>query len=231
MNDAPLSIVIPALNAADSLPATLAALREGQRSGLVCEIILVDAGSGDSTLAIATREGLTVISMKEPGRGRQLAEGAAQASAPWLLFVHADTILAPGWSAVVADFIAHDTAKETAGYFSLELDDSAPQARRIERLANWRARRLKLPYGDQGLLIHRSLYDAKGGFRPLPLMEDVDFARRLGRDHLVLLAGQARTSAVRYRRDGWWTRPLRNLAVLTLYYLGLPPTWLRRLYG
>ena len=89
----------------------------------------------------------------------------------------------------------------------------------------------RLPYGDQGLLIHRDLYRAVGGYRRLPLMEDVDLVRRIGRDNLVPLAADALTSAARYRRDGWLLRPLRNLTCLTLYFAGVPPQTLQRLYG
>ena len=120
---------------------------------------------------------------------------------------------------------------DRAGYFRLAFDDPASQARRIERLANWRSRSLGLPYGDQGLLISRACYDALGGFAALPLMEDVELARRLGRRRLVALPAAALTSAARYRRGGWWRRPLRNLTLLGLFYAGLPPAWLRRLYG
>ena len=143
----------------------------------------------------------------------------------------ADTRLSPCWEAEAARFCADPANAERAGYFRLGLDDPAPQARRIERLANWRAARLGLPYGDQGLLIAREFYLRLGGYRAIPLMEDVEFVRRIGRRRLVELEGRAVTSAARYRRGGWWARPLRNLSVLGLYFLGLPPRWLQRLYG
>jgi len=227
----PLSIVIPALDGAATLPATLAALEEGRRAGLIAEVILVDGVSSDSTVGIAAGAGARIVDAGAPGRGRQLFVGGAAARGEWLLFLHADTSLAPGWAQAVARVLSDPAMVERAGYFRLRLDDPAPQARLIERLANWRARRLGLPYGDQGLLIARAFYDRIGGFRPLPLMEDVELVRRIGRRRLVALDGAAVTSAARYRRDGWWARPLRNLTLLTLYFLGLPPGWLRRLYG
>jgi hypothetical protein len=113
----------------------------------------------------------------------------------------------------------------------LRLDDRSRAARRVERLVAWRCRRLGLPYGDQGLLIHRDLYREVGGFRAIPLMEDVDLARRIGRKRLLMLEADALTSAVRYRRDGFWLRPLRNLTLLGLYWLGVPPERLVRWYG
>jgi hypothetical protein len=119
---------------------------------------------------------------------------------------------------------------DCAAYFRFALDDSHPGARRIEAFVRWRCALFALPYGDQGLLIARKTYEAIGGFRSLPLMEDVDIARRLGRLRLVSLDHPAITSAQRYRRDGWWARPLRNLACLALYFLGVPPGRLLRLY-
>ena len=101
----------------------------------------------------------------------------------------------------------------------------------MTRLANWRARAFGLPYGDQGLLISRVLYDAAGGYAPLPLMEDVDLVRRLGKRRLAPLEAVAVTAAERYRRNGWWRRPLRNLCLLGLYVLGIPPERLARWYG
>jgi rSAM/selenodomain-associated transferase 2 len=227
----PLSIVIPALDVAGTLPDTLAALEEGRRAGLVAEVILVDGASSDDTVGVAAGAGARIVEAGAPGRGRQLVAGAAAARGEWLLFLHADTRLAPGWAEQATRVLSDPATVERASYFRLRLDDPAPQARLIERLANWRARRLGLPYGDQGLLIARAFYEGLGGFRPLPLMEDVELVRRIGRRRLVALDGEAVTSAARYRRDGWWARPLRNLTLLTLYFLGLPPSWLRRLYG
>jgi hypothetical protein len=117
-----------------------------------------------------------------------------------------------------------------AAYFRFALDDPHPAARRIEAVVRWRCASFALPYGDQGLLIARRTYDAVGGYRPLPLMEDVDITRRLGRARLVPLDHPAVSSAQRYRRDGWWVRPLRNLGCLFLYFVGVPPRHLLRLY-
>jgi hypothetical protein len=128
-------------------------------------------------------------------------------------------------------FIARPRAAERAGYFDLALDDHAAAARRLERVVAWRCRILALPYGDQGLLISRALYDAVGGFAPLPLMEDVDLVRRLGRRRLARIDARCVASARRYRREGYWRRPLRNLLCLSLYFAGMPPERIARLYG
>jgi rSAM/selenodomain-associated transferase 2 len=225
-NATAVSVVIPTLDAASLLPATLAALAGAD---IVGEIVVVDGGSRDDTIGIAGRAGARVIAAP-CGRGPQLAVGAAAASGSWLLFLHADCVPAPGWEAVVASFIARADAAGRAGYFALQLDDPSPAARRLERLVAWRCRALALPYGDQGLLIARALYDCIGGYAALPLMEDVDFVRRLGRRRLAPLGATVIASARRYRADGYVRRPLRNLCCLALHFLGLPAPLIARLY-
>jgi rSAM/selenodomain-associated transferase 2 len=221
-----ISVVVPTLNAADTLPQLLRGLRSAP---LVCEVIVADGGSGDGTAAAASGAGARVI-VVAAGRGTQLAAGAARASGRWLLFLHADCRPGPGWEDAAEAFLAAPGAASRAGYFDLALDDPAPAARRLERIVAWRCRVLALPYGDQGLLISRALYDAVGGFAPLPLMEDVDLALRLGRDRLARIGARSIASARRYRQDGYWRRPLRNLFCLSLYFAGVPPERLLRLY-
>jgi rSAM/selenodomain-associated transferase 2 len=225
-----LSVVIPTLNAAATLPATLAALAAGRAAGLVGEVLAVDGGSIDATCALAGTAGARVIASPR-GRGAQLRLGGEAAAGKWLLFLHADTALAPGWADEVRRFIAGPAAEAQAAAFRFALDDAGPGARRLERLVAWRCRWLALPYGDQGLLLSRALYDAVGGFRALPLMEDVDLVRRLGRRRLCFLETPAVTSAARYRRSGYLGRSLRNAACLVLYLLGVPPAAVARLYG
>ena len=217
-----LSVVIPTLNAAPSLPACLGAL------GTVDEFIVADGGSADGTREIAEAAGACVIRTQR-GRGRQLAAGAAAARGDWLLFLHADTRLGSGWREAVARHI--EARGHKAACFRFRLDDPAWQARLIERGVALRTRLLALPYGDQGLLIPRALYDAAGGYQPVPLMEDVGLVRRIGRARLRLLEADAVTSAERWRRDGWARRSSRNLLCLALHRLGMSPERLARLYG
>jgi rSAM/selenodomain-associated transferase 2 len=225
-----LSVVIPTLNAAHGLGRTIDCLQ-----GRVGEIIVADGGSDDGTVAVAEARGGRIV-RSTAGRGTQLAAGAAAASrgdpgGDWLLFLHGDTWLGPGWVDAAQGFMATTSGDHRAAVFRYVLDDDAPAARRLEAVVRWRWRWLGLPYGDQGLLISRDFYHALGGFDPMPLMEDVDFVRRIGRHRLVILEADAVTSAVRYRRGGYWRRPARNALCLCLYFLGLPPRRLVRLYG
>jgi rSAM/selenodomain-associated transferase 2 len=211
-----VSIIIPTLNAAAFLPGTLAALGDGN------EIIIVDGGSTDGTRELAS--GARVLTACR-GRGTQLAAGIAVATHPWLLLLHADTRLSPNWRAA-----AHGDPTR-AGYFRFVLDSDDPRARRLERLVAWRSRVLGLPYGDQGLLIHRDLLRLVGGMKPIPLMEDVDLVRRLGRARLIPLPADAVTSAHKWEAQGYLRRSGRNLLCLSLWLARVPPKKIQRIYG
>lgn len=226
----PLSVVIPVLDDAALLPDCIAALAEGKQSGLIGEVIVVDGGSRDGSQERALALGARLLP-RPAGRGGQLAAGGEAATGAWLLFLHADTRLSPGWLIPVGAFLAAPENRTRAAYFRLRLDDAGPLPRWLEAGVALRCRWLALPYGDQGLLIARTFYRSLGGFRPLPLMEDVDLARRIGRRRLSSLDVVATSSAARYRRDGYVFRILRNLTCLALYYLGVPPRLIRRIYA
>ncbi|MGY8963472.1 MAG: TIGR04283 family arsenosugar biosynthesis glycosyltransferase [Rhodospirillales bacterium] len=226
-NDINLSVVIPTLNAAEDLPSCLAALDAWPGSA---QLIVVDSGSDDTTLQIAT-DANAVILPSGPGRGEQLARGGEAAQGAWLMFLHADSVLEPSWVDEVRMFTESHANHKRAAAFRFSLNDDSPQARRVEKMVAWRCRVLGLPYGDQGLLIHRDFYNHLSGFKALPLMEDVDLIRRIGKDRIYIFKTAAVTSADRFRRDGWWVRPSRNLFCLFMYVCGLPPRWIARLYA
>ncbi|MGB5091896.1 MAG: TIGR04283 family arsenosugar biosynthesis glycosyltransferase [Parvibaculum sp.] len=229
-----LSVIIPTLNAEKSLARAMLPLVSGAVRGIVTEVIVVDGGSTDATLEVVDAAGAKLV--KAPrGRGTQLAAGAKAAKSDWLLFLHADTVLDAGWDDELHKLFEQIEAgrfrtSEVAAAFRFALDDFSSSARWLERLVALRCLVFHLPYGDQGLLISRRLYERLGGFREIPLMEDVDLVRRLGRRQLVLLRTAAVTSPERYVAQGFIARSLRNLACLTLYYLRVPPRVIARIY-
>jgi rSAM/selenodomain-associated transferase 2 len=227
-----ISVIIPTLNAEAGLQHTLAALVPAAVDGLVKEVIIVDAGSNDRTADIVDQAGARLVS-RSGGRGYQLDAGARRARFAWLLFLHADTALEPGWERAASKFmeaVDAGTRPPAAAAFRFALDDRGIRPRVLEKLVAARCALLRLPYGDQGLLITRQLYDEIGGYRPYPLMEDVDIVRRLGRRRAVVLEARAVTSAQRYSREGYVHRSARNVACLVLYFLGVRTHMLRRIY-
>jgi rSAM/selenodomain-associated transferase 2 len=217
-----LSVIIPTLNAEAHLPACLERMRPAD------ELIVVDGGSSDGTVAMAREAGARLI-VSPRGRGTQLRTGGEAAHGDWLLFLHADTLPGPNWPAAVTAHTTHQPDK--AGCFRFRLANKSRQARWIERAVAVRVGLLGLPYGDQGLLVPRSIYEEIGGYRPLALMEDVDLVRRLGRRRIAHLEEHASTSAEKWLRDGWLRRSARNVACLGLYSLGVSPERLARIYG
>ncbi len=228
-----ISVIIPTLNSEGTLAETLAALIPAVIEGLVREVIIPDGGSTDRTIKIADQSGAHIVT-SAPGRGLQLQAGAAAAKMPWLLFLHADTTLEPGWERGAdhhIDQIAREVRPDAAASFQFRLDDSRFAARIVEAGVEMRSSFLKLPYGDQGLLISRALYNDVGGYSSQPIMEDIDFVRRLGRTRVQMLNARAVTSAVRYRNEGYLRRILRNQRCLLLYAMGASPERIARIYS
>lgn len=221
---APISVIIPTLNAEARLGDCLTALLEGLDAGIIRELIVSDGGSRDATGATAQAWGAEVI-VGPPSRGGQLRRGCAAASGDWLLVVHADTVLAKGWAKSVK---SHLPANQPA-WFQLAFDYPGFAPRLVAGWANLRSRALGLPYGDQGLLIPRTLYNAVGGYPDQPLMEDVALARAL-KGRLRGLPVTALTSAEKYRNQGWLRRGSRNLWTLLRYAAGTSPEALAQSY-
>ncbi len=220
---APISVIIPTLNAAQSLPGCVAALMEGLNAGLIREVVVSDGGSSDRTLRIAAEIGAEVVT-GPASRGGQLRRGCAAGQGEWLLILHADTQLDPDWSDVV---MAH-LASGAPAYFRLAYGARGLGPRLVAGWANLRSRVFGLPYGDQGLLIRSDLLMQVGNYPDIPLMEDVALVRRLPR--LTALPVTARTSFARYAAEGWLRRGGRNLVLLLRYLCGADPHALAQAY-
>jgi rSAM/selenodomain-associated transferase 2 len=230
MSRPPLSIIIPTFNAMPRLVDCLSALVSGVACGLVRELIVVDATSTDQTAHLAADMGcqLIPITPEQRGRGAQLQVGGKAAVGEWLLFLHADSVMQAGWE---EDILRHlSMSPSDAAYFTLAFDQDGAGPRRVAGLANLRARVFGLPYGDQGLLISRALYDSVGGFGNLALMEDVNLVRRLGKSRMRALQSRVHTSGAKFARGGWWIVPSRNLLLLAAYFVGVKPETLARWY-
>ncbi len=223
---APISIVIPTLNADASLPMCLGSLGMGLEAGLIRELVISDGGSQDATQKIAEAAGAILVH-GATGRGGQVARGVAAADGAWLLILHADTVLETGWVEASQAHMLRGSGK--AGYFKLRFDSSGFAAGFVAGWANLRAKVLGLPYGDQGLLISSELLSELGGYPDLPLMEDVSLARAL-QGRLVALPATARTSASKYETEGWIRRGAKNLWLLASFYCGADPASLARRY-
>jgi rSAM/selenodomain-associated transferase 2 len=220
-----VSVVIPVLRDASAVARLIASL--SANPGV--EVVVVDGGDDCQLDALTAGRAHARLLRTAAGRAHQMNAGAAAARGRWLLFLHADSSLPDGWFHAIAD--ADRCPDVVGGWFRLRLDADAWQARVIERLAGWRVRIFHLPYGDQGIFVRREIFEALGGYRELPLMEDVDFVRRLVRAGNVLEPRLViTTSARRWLRDGWFRRSARNLALVVLYGAGVSPHRLARWY-
>ncbi len=225
---APISVIIPAKDAADELLACLSTLFQGVEAGLVREVIVSSVPSNDNRMRAIADDAGAIWLEGLSGRGVQMKAGADIARGDWLLFVHADTELGSGWTRAVSLHI--QSSPDKAAAFRLAFRSSARRARIVEAFSNWRARAFGLPYGDQGLLISRKLYDELGGFDPVPLMEDVMMVDRIGKNRLAHLSVQAITSPRRQEDEGWFVRSLRNLWLLLRFRMGAAPETLAKAY-
>ena len=201
-----ISIIIPTINEANNLPLLLSDLSIIQTQG---EIIIVDGGSEDKTIDVANIYGAKVYKSKERNRGLQLDMGAKESKGDWLIFLHADTRLTHDWFAKIKSVLKGD--KNYIYYFKFKVNDKKIIYRVLEILVNFRSQFFKEPYGDQGLIIHRSIYLKNNGFRKISLMEDVDFLRRLNKKKdLKQLNLPIFTSSRKWERTNIFLQALKN---------------------
>jgi len=201
-----VSIIIPTINEANNLPLLLSDLSIIKKQG---EIIIVDAGSEDKTNDIANIYGAKVYKSKERNRGLQLDIGAQHAKGDWLIFLHADTRLTHHWFTKIKSVFKEE--KNYIYYFKFKINDKKTIFRVLEILVNIRSQYFKQPYGDQGLIINRLIYFKNNGFRKIPLMEDVDFLKRLkNKKDLKQLNFPIFTSARKWERTNILLQALKN---------------------
>ena len=220
-----LSIVIPTLNSANLISPTLLSLSEGIETNLIKELIISDGNSIDDIKKLSNEIGAVFIKGQK-GRGIQLHRGAMKATGEWILFIHSDTVLPLGWATT---FLKHIKDQENAGYCKLSFNDPSLMAKVMSFGANLRSSIFKLPYGDQGLLISKKLYNEIGGYPDLPLMEDVAIVKLL-KQKIQLVPVTIKTSAFKYKRDGWLKRSINNIILLIRFKFGADPHELAKLY-
>jgi rSAM/selenodomain-associated transferase 2 len=222
---ATLSIIIPTLNEASILAATLDAIA---RLGAAVEVIVVDGGSEDETAAIACAHGVHVYTAPR-GRGGQLHAGAGVAQGAILWFLHADTH--PPVDAVQEILRTCADPTVIGGNFAVQFDGESFAARFLTWLyphLSW----LGLCYGDSGIFVRRDAYEQIGGFGPLPLFEDLDFVRRLKKQgRFIHLRSPVVTSSRRFEGRSFTLTFARWMALQLLYWLGVKPGLLARLYA
>ena len=225
----PISIIIPTLNEANAIGEAITRLPKSEQ----VEIVVVDGGSSDGTAGLARELGVRVLSTT-PSKAEQMNAGATEARGEVLLFLHADTRLPEKFEEKVLTAAARQGF--CAGAFTLGIDSEDWGLRFIERVANWRARFFKMPYGDQALFVSRQLFHEIGGFADYPIMEDFDLIRRLKKKGTItILPESVRTSPRRWQNLGVFKTWLLNQIILGAYFIGIPPQrlafWYRREKG
>jgi rSAM/selenodomain-associated transferase 2/rSAM/selenodomain-associated transferase 1 len=193
--------------------------------------VIVASTLGEDSFHQRIRQRYPHVLLAEAPRGRasQMNGGAAIARGRWLLFLHADSELPGGWLEVIREIDGRETI--AAGAFRLRLDSRNWRARVIEAGVRLRVALFGLPYGDQALFVRNAVFTSIGGFRDLPLMEDVDFVRRVQRaGRLFVARADVRTSARRWERDGWMRRSLHNISLATRFLAGASPARLAQRY-
>jgi rSAM/selenodomain-associated transferase 2 len=220
-----ISIIVPTLNEQGYITETLRGLQqlEGEK-----EIIVVDGGSSDKTGALACAQGAHVLT-SPPGRGVQMHAGASKATGDVLWFVHADTTPPVHALREIRNHLENPAI--VGGNFGLVFDGPSRAARQLTAIYPI-LRLLGLCYGDSGIFIRRETYDLIGGFRALPLFEDLDLLRRLrGAGQFVHIPCKIRTSSRRFEHRNFALMWLHWTALQVLYWCGISPNWLARWYG
>lgn len=213
-----ISIIIPVLNEALNLAATLDTIKLAEN----IEIIIVDGGSHDHTIAIAAAYTVHII-QANAGRANQMNAGAAIATGTILLFLHGDSRLPAEFAAAIAHLMTQPGI--IAGAFELQIDAPDRGLRWVEKMVNWRSRQLQLPYGDQAIFLRTATFHQLGGFPAQPIMEDFELVRRLQKlGKIAIVSRPVLTSARRWQKLGLLKTTLINQWIIGAYLLGVPPS-------
>jgi len=224
-----LSVIIPVLNESRIINAAIDHLYRLKSAGGF-EIIVVDGNPAGNTISAVTRPGVkTVISAK--GRGLQMNTGAAVAAGDVLLFLHADTMLS--YDALEQIFKAFEQDDVVGGAFDLGIQSEKKIFRLIEKTASIRSRLTGIPYGDQAIFLEKRFFDRVGGFKDIPIMEDVELMRRIKKTGLKIkfVPRKVQTAPRRWEKEGIVYGTLRNWTLITLYLLGVSPQKLKKFYA
>ena len=227
MNDnAKISIIIPTLNEAVNIAKSIASIPISQQ----IEVIIVDGGSRDNTIEISQRLGVKILSATG-GRAIQMNIGAGIATGEILLFLHADTLLPAGFATMVQTALASKDRTPIAGAFALRIDAPQWRLKLIEWGVNWRSRFGQMPYGDQAIFLTAGTFHKLGGFPELPIMEDFELMRQLGKlGRIEIISTPVLTSARRWQKRGIIQTTLINQMVVIGYLWGVSPIRLSHWY-
>ena len=223
-----ISVVMPVYGEAGIINSAIAALKN-TAGGAALEIIVVDGGPG--ALTLNSIEDASVLKLASAaGRAKQMNTGAAKASGEVLLFLHADTKIPAGAFADIELALSDGSTK--AGAFRLAIDTNKIFLKFIAFTANVRTKLFRIPYGDQAIFFTRKYFNEIGGYKDIPLMEDVEIMRRVRKrgDKIAVAGSAALTSARRWEKEGVLQATLRNKAIKLLYNLGVRPEKLTRYY-
>ncbi len=221
-----LSVIIPVLNEAERIGELLATLQAWRAQGV--EVIVADGGSRDGTPGLCVGLADQVIASAR-GRAAQMNAGAAASHGDVLLFLHADTVPPPAAPTAIA---AATTAGTDWGRFDVRIDGTHPLLRVVERMMNWRSRLTGIATGDQAIFVRRATFDAVGGYRAIPLMEDIRLSSALRRISApACLRDRVRTSGRRWESHGVLPTILLMWALRLAFFFGADPARLARRYG